>query len=257
MSSAPAFISDDELAPALVYLQSHPEIREVLVSGGDPLTAPDSDLEALFTKLRGSQSRGSRQAAPSLRICTRVPVTAPERVTPELVELCRGFLRQPAEDAEDRLYRGPGLRFSVHINHPRELSPPTRQALDRLMRAGITVLVQTVLLRGVNDSAETLAALFDECHALGLTPYYLFQLDLAPGTAHFRVPLRQGLALYRDLQNSHLVTNSHLPVYAVDLPGGGGKIRLGGESIAGEEQRPEGRVYLLRAPDGGLWPYPA
>jgi lysine 2,3-aminomutase len=229
MSSAPAFISDDELAPALAYLQAHPEIREVLVSGGDPLTAPDDVLEALFTKLRKANP------ALSLRICTRVPVTAPERVTPELVELCCRF--RP-------------LRFSVHINHPRELSPPTRQALHRLTQAGITVLVQTVLLRGVNDSAETLAELFAECHALGLTPYYLFQLDLAPGTAHFRVPLKQGLALYQKGAR-------HLPAYAVDLPGGGGKIRLSEDSIAGEEDHPGGRVYLLKAPDGRLWPYPA
>ncbi|MDR3247840.1 MAG: radical SAM protein, partial [Treponema sp.] len=90
--------------------------------------------------------------------------------------------------------------------------------------------------------------------ALGLTPYYLFQLDLAPGTAHFRVPLRQGLALYRELGDGKNVA-WRLPAYAVDLPGGGGKIRLSEDSIAGEEDRPEGRVYLLKGPDNSLWPY--
>jgi lysine 2,3-aminomutase len=263
MSTAPAFINDDELAPALSYLQARPKIREILVSGGDPLSAPDATLKALFSKLR--------QANPalSLRICTRVPVTAPERITPELVELCQSFLRQ-VPDAR-------GLRFSVHINHPRELSPPTRQALGSLVSAGITVLVQTVLLKGINDSTDTLAALFTECHTLGLSPYYLFQLDLAPGTAHFRVPLRQGLALHRELRDGGRCGgippaegeaewtartmerggDFPLPVYAVDLPGGGGKIRLDENSIAGEENRPEGRVYLLKGPDGRLWPYPA
>jgi lysine 2,3-aminomutase len=307
MSGVPAFIGDDELAPALAYLKAHPEIREVLVSGGDPLMAPDNALEALFSKLRRANP------ALSLRICTRAPVTAPERITPELVKLCRSFLRQPPS--------APGplepLRFAVHINHPRELSPLARQALDSLVSAGITVLVQTVLLKGINDSVDTLAALFTQCHALGLSPYYLFQLDLAPGTAHFRVPLKQGLVLYRGaaraagitpssparpqkgawhlvtsshlVTGSHLVTSSHLgdggrcgglppaegeaewtartmerggdfpplPVYAVDLPGGGGKIWLDEDSIAGEEQRPEGRVYLLKGPDGTRWPYPA
>jgi lysine 2,3-aminomutase len=150
------------------------------------------------------------------------------------------------------------LRFSVHINHPRELAPAARRALGGLVRSGFSVLVQTVLLRGVNDSAETLAALFRDCLDLGLCPYYLFQLDLAPGTAHFRVPLKRGLALYRELQNRWAgAGTAQLPAYAVDLPGGGGKIRLSQESFAGEEERPEGRVCLLKAPDGSLWPYPA
>jgi lysine 2,3-aminomutase len=134
-----------------------------------------------------------------------------------------------------------------------------------------------VLLKGVNDNAETLASLFRECRDLGLIPYYLFQLDLAPGTAHFRVPLKQGLALYRELQRTLVpalagtepapqpglkaegapLESPPLPAYAVDLPGGGGKIRLSEESITGEEERPTGRVYLLKDKNGKLWPYPA
>ena len=123
------------------------------------------------------------------------------------------------------------------------------------VEAGIPVHVQTVLLRGINDKAETLAALFRECVGLGISPYYLFQLDLAPGTAHFRVPLKEGLSIYRDL--GRLITGSGLPVYAVDLPGGGGKIRLHDGVIAGEEDSPGGRVYLLKDEAGKLWTYPA
>jgi lysine 2,3-aminomutase len=116
--------------------------------------------------------------------------------------------------------------------------------------------VQTVLLRGVNDRAETLAALFRECLSLGLSPYYLFQLDPAPGTDHFRVPLKEGLDLYEALKA--LVPGPALPAYAVDLPGGGGKIRLHKAVIAGETRAPGGEpAYLLSGPGGKLWPYPA
>jgi lysine 2,3-aminomutase len=153
--------------------------------------------------------------------------------------------------------------MAVHINHPRELSGESRRVFASLTGAGIPVLVQTVLLRGVNDHAGTLAELFRACADLGLRPYYLFQSDLAPGVAHFRLPLKQGLALYRELQSLLARINGRnrpsgtgLPVYAVDLPGGGGKIRLSEDSIAGEEDRPGGGVYFLKAPDGKLWEYP-
>jgi len=122
------------------------------------------------------------------------------------------------------------------------------------VEAGIPVLVQSVLLRGINDNAEILAALFHDCLALGLSPYYLFQLDLAPGTAHFRVPLKEGLAMYRKLET--FVAKDNLPVYAVDLPGGGGKIRLNENAIVGERDSARGRVYLLKAAGGALWEYP-
>ena len=225
-----AFISGAELEPILAYLESRPEVREILVSGGDPLTADDGKLEELFAKLR--------KARPDMfiRLCSRVPVTNPKRLCPQTVDLfCR--------------YRP--LRLVTHINHLKELSSDTRAALASLVSAGIPVHVQTVLLRGINDSAETLAQLFYECLNLGLSPYYLFQLDLAPSTAHFRVPLRKGLAIYRELERQ--ISGFALPTYAVDLPGGGGKIRLSGDAIAGED----GGVLLLKGHDGKLWRYPA
>jgi lysine 2,3-aminomutase len=239
MSGGPSFITRAELAPVLSYLEARPEIRELLVSGGDPLTAPDRTLEDLFTRLR----RASGDLA--LRICTRVPVTEPARLGPAAAAMLASW--KP-------------LRVSVHINHSRELAAEARRALGLLSGAGVPALVQTVLLTGINDSARTLAALFRDCLDLGLTPYYLFQLDLAPGTAHFRVPLDRGLALYRELEELWTGAGgerARLPAYAVDLPGGGGKIRLSPRSVAGREERPEGPVYLLRAADGSLWPYPA
>ena len=233
LASSPAFINEGELAAALVYLAAHPEIRETLISGGDPLTADNDRLERLFTELR--------RARPGLllRVCTRAPVTAPSRLDEAAIALCRRF--RP-------------LRFAVHINHPRELAGQTGERLAACVEAGMPVHVQTVLLRGVNDDAALLADLFRSCLDLGLSPYYLFQLDLAPGTAHFRLPLKQGLALYAEL--GKLISGLGLPAYAVDLPGGGGKIRLYENIIAGEKMTAAGAVYLLKDGSGNLWEYP-
>jgi lysine 2,3-aminomutase len=217
------------------YLKDHPEIREILVSGGDPLTAGNGELEALFASLR--------RARPGvlLRLCTRIPVAAPPRLGRETAAF---------------LARWKPMRLAVHINHPRELEGPAGAALTACVDLGLPVLVQTVLLRGVNDRAETLAALFRECLSLRLSPYYLFQLDLAPGTDHFRVPLKEGLGLYEALKA--LIPGPGLPSYAVDLPGGGGKIRLHKGVIAGETRAPGGEpVCLLSGPNGKLWSYPA
>jgi lysine 2,3-aminomutase len=237
VGSSRPFISDAELEPVIAYLKAHPEIREVLVSGGDPLTVPDGVLERLFRRLRGAELPENRSPL-CLRVCTRVPVTDPGRLAAPTIDL---FSRYKP------------LRMTVHINHSRELAPETRQVFAACIAAGVPILVQTVLLRGINDNAAVLADLFRECRSLGLTPYYLFQLDLAPGTAHFRVPLKRGLAIYRELGG---LLGLECPAYAVDLPGGGGKIRLGVGSIAGEGEEPGGPVYYLRGPDGSRWAYP-
>jgi len=225
-----AFISSAELDLVLACLETRPGIREILVSGGDPLTADDEKLDELFA--------GLRKARPGIliRLCSRVPVTNPIRISPQTIELLRSY--KP-------------LKVATHINHAKELSPDTREALTSLMEAGLPVHVQTVLLKGINDSAETLALLIRKCLNLGLSPYYLFQLDLAPGTAHFRVPLKKGLAIYRELGQQ--ISGLALPAYVVDLPGGGGKIRLSEDMIASEKNG----VFLLRGYDGTLWKYPA
>jgi lysine 2,3-aminomutase len=243
LAASPGFINPEDAASAAVYLAAHAEIREALVSGGDPLTADNARLAELFGRLR--------QARPGvlLRVCSRAPITWPARLDDGTIDLFRRF--RP-------------LRLSVHINHPRELEPPGAAAgslpgaagrLAACAAAGIPVLVQTVLLRGINDDPAVLAELFCRCRELGLSPYYLFQLDLAPGTAHFRVPLTQGLAVYRELGS--LVPGPALPVYAVDLPGGGGKVRLRDGVIAGKTTTAAGPAYLLRDAGGKLWEYPA
>jgi lysine 2,3-aminomutase len=234
------FINREETEAACAYIAAHAEIREILLSGGDVLTADNDALAALFQALR--------KARPGvvLRVCTRAPIVKPERVDNDLVALC----------AEER-----PLRLIVHVNHVNELTDQRGQplaaalVLRKCVEAGIPVHTQTVLLQGVNDNAQTLAALFQYCVELGVTPYYLFQLDLAPGTKHWRVPLRRGLAIYRELKG--LVSGLALPKYAVDLPGGGGKILLDESVIAGERDTPKGRALLLRANDGALWEYPA
>ena len=220
------------LQPALEYLAAHREIREVLVSGGDPLTMSNSALSGLLHRLRAARP------GIMLRICTRVPITEPARLDSDTITIFAKLCP---------------LRLSVHINHPRELSAPASSALAACVSAGIPVLVQTVLLRDINDDPSLLAELFRSCSDLGLSPYYLFQPDLAPGTAHFRVPLRQGLAIYRELGASC----RSLPAYALDLPGGGGKIRLHENVISGEKTTDRGREYILRDLTGREWQYPA
>jgi len=189
------------------YLTSHKEIEEILISGGDPLTVSDEVLESLFIRLR--------EARPGilLRLCTRALFFAPERLTPSLISL---------------LQKSKPLWVIPHINHPAEISaasaPESRSAIDTLINAGIPVQSQTVLLSGVNDDVKTLHTLFHDLVCLGVKPGYLFQTDLAQGTSHFRVPLEKAVKLYEELRKD--LSGLSTPVFAVDLPGGGGKFNL-------------------------------
>ncbi|WP_304222283.1 KamA family radical SAM protein [Gracilinema caldarium] len=233
-STLQGFITDEELKPIQAYLVSHPEVREVLVSGGDPLMGSDEKLERLFIALRAARP------GILLRMGSRMPIMAPERISGGLVRLFRAY--RP-------------LRLILHINHPQELAQDVRAALGRLIESGIPVHTQTVLLRGVNDSGQVLAELFRELLNLGATPYYLFQGDLAPGTSHFRVNLERALFIYKELTN--LISGLGLPVFAVDLPGGGGKVHLHPGIIEGEETDAAGQTwYLLRSRSGEPWRYP-
>ncbi len=189
------------------YLQAHSEVEEVIFTGGDPLTLMDSQLKELFTQIRSVPS------IQRLRIHSRVPVNLPSRITPTLVELLRSFM------TEDQ-----PVFLVTHFNHPKELASENKQALARLIDAGIVVRNQSVLLRGVNDSIEVLHRLFIGLTNLRVIPYYLHQLDLARGTGHFRVPLETGIELMRQLQGN--VTGIALPKYMLDIPNGKGKIPL-------------------------------
>lgn len=222
------FMNDEEQENARLYLSEHAEVREVLVSGGDPLTASNEKLEALFSRLRAGRSDVL------LRLCTRAPITIPERIDDGLLEL---------------LVRFRPLHIVIHTNHPRELSLLFREKIDLVLKAGIPVRSQTVLLRGINDTTSTLVELFSTLTRIGIDPYYLFQGDLAMGTSHFRVPLSRGLKIYDELRQ--LLSGLEIPRFAVDAPDGSGKLYLP-ESVV----RLEGDKWILRAPDGSLHSYP-
>jgi lysine 2,3-aminomutase len=190
-----------ELAAALDYIRGRPQIWEVIVTGGDPFLLSPRRLRAIV---------GALDAMPHLgviRFHTRVPIVAPRRVGAALVD---------ALAAEKAVY------VAVHANHPRELTTAAQAACRRLSRAGIPLLGQSVLLRGVNDDAETLEALFRGLAAMRVKPYYLHHPDLAPGTAGFRPTLGEGRALMRQLRGR--VSGLCQPCYVLDLPGGHGKV---------------------------------
>jgi lysine 2,3-aminomutase len=220
-------ISTVELEEACAYLSRTPAVREVLLSGGDPLMLSDHDLERILARLR------SVDPEYVLRICTRMPVVLPSRVTEDLAALLGGF---------------ESLWVVVHANHPRELTDEFRNAVRRLRGSGVPVLNQSVLLRGINDDAEVLHALLRGLVQMGVKPYYLFQGDLASGTSHFRVSISRGLELMRQLRAR--LSGLALPTYAVDVPGGG-KVPVEASLI-----RVEPQAYVLRGIDGGEYRYP-
>ncbi|CEM62151.1 putative L-lysine 2,3-aminomutase [Treponema phagedenis] len=197
------WIPDTEIEKITDYLKQNPDIKEILVSGGDPMSGTLGQLEALLKRLR--------QTSPELliRLCTRAPIFAPELFTEELLQLLKSM--KP-------------LWIIPHINHPAELGFEQKKAIDSCINAGLPMQSQSVLLRGVNNSVETLCALFHTLVCMGVKPGYLFQMDLAPGTAEFRVPLSQALGLWRELRKK--LSGLSLPQFAVDLPGGGGKFPL-------------------------------
>lgn len=223
-----AFISDEAIRALTELLNSREGVREVLISGGDPLTASDDQIRALLNAVHVVPRRLL------IRLCTRAPIVQPQRITSQLINL---------------LAQARPLHVILQINHQRELSDLFLEKAEALERAGIPLHSQTVLLRGINDDPRTLISLFSALSLYGIQPYYLFQGDLAQGTSHFRVPLSRGLELYATLRRE--LSGLELPRYAVDAPGGGGKIYLP-EGVV--EKR--GDVWILRAPDGTLHEYP-
>jgi lysine 2,3-aminomutase len=188
---------------ALAYVRAHPEIRDVLVSGGDPLTLPPRQLEYALAGLR---------AIPHVEIVrfgSREPVQLPMRITPELVAL---------------LERHGPVWVNTHFNHPREITADAARAVDRLLRAGIPVNNQSVLLRGVNDSVEVMRELVQGLLRIKVRPYYLYHCDDVVGAAHLRTSVRRGLEILEGLRGH--TTGFAVPTFVVDAPGGGGKIPL-------------------------------
>jgi lysine 2,3-aminomutase len=200
--------SIDALEPAFEWLRSHPEVRDVIVSGGDPLAMTTERIVRLVATLRAIPSLDT------IRLATRVPVTLPMRITGELVRALKRF--HP-------------IWVMTHFNHPKELTPHSLRACARLADAGFPVMNQTVLLRGVNDSADTLEALFRGLVRARVRPYYLLQADPVRGTGHLRTPLATGVRLMERLQGR--LTGIALPKLICDTPGGRGKVPIGPDYV--------------------------
>lgn len=223
-------LAPSEISPMVEYVADHPEIEEVILSGGDPLIAEEEYLEAVLTMFRSIGGRRLR-----FRIATRLPVVLPSRITTELCVLLRRFAP---------------VWMVTQFNHPAELTYESREAVESIVDMGIPLLNQTVLLRGVNDSEETLTELFEELARMRVKPYYLFQGDLAAGTSHFRVPLGAGFQLVEKLRGN--LSGLALPAFAVDLPRGGGKVALNRDVI----QSKSTGWYHLRDKEGKVYDYP-
>lgn len=214
---------------AFRYLEKHTEVRDVLLSGGDPLLFSDARLEAILSRLR---------AIPHiefLRIGSRVPIFLPQRVTPEL---CR------------MLQRYHPLWLSIHTNHPRELTTEVREALGRLADHGVPLGNQSVLLRGVNDDAEVMKSLLHKLLMCRVRPYYLYQCDLIQGSSHLRTSVHAGIEIIEQLRGH--TTGYAVPQFVIDAPGGGGKVPVNPDYVLlRDEQR-----TLVRNFEGRSFEYP-
>ena len=207
VGDAGASLTDTQLQTALDYIAAHPEVREIILTGGDPLMLPFSHITRL------SQHLAAIPHVDIIRWHSRVPIADPARITPDLA----AALAAPFQT-------GKAVWVSIHCNHPAELVPASRQAITHLRRAGLPLVSQTVLLKGVNDDAAILESLFRALVGQGIKPYYLHHPDLAPGTAHFRPSISQGQDLVRQLRGR--LTGIAHPTYVLDIPGGAGKSPL-------------------------------
>ena len=220
------------LAEAFDYIRAHPELREVILSGGDALMLGDGTLDRVLGELRHIPHLDI------LRVATRMPVTCPMRVTPALVDILRRH--------------GP-VYVMTHFNHPRELTAPAARAVGRLVDAGVPVYNQSVLLRGVNDDLETIRRLNRDLVYLRAVPYYLHQCDLAEGIEHFRTPLAAGLDIIDGLRGHS--TGLMVPQLCVDVPGGLGKVTIQPEWVV---ERTSARiVFRTFTGEHGEYPEPA
>jgi len=215
--------SPERLAPALEYLARHPEVKDVILSGGDPLVMSTRRLVAIVASVRGIPS------VETIRLATRVPAVLPQRVTEELLVALRPW--HP-------------LWVMTHFNHPRELGAEARAACRRLAEAGFPVMNQTVLLRGVNDRVSVLVELFRGLVRERVRPYYLMQMDPVAGTGHLRTRLEVGRQLLGELQGR--LSGIAIPRFVVDTPGGHGKVLVAPDFVVSEDRG----VTRFRAPDG-------
>lgn len=223
-------LPEADLAEALAYLHATPAVREVILTGGDPLTLSPRRLAALMGRLSDIPHLDV------IRLHSRIPVVAPERITADLIAA---------------LDQRPAVWLVVHTNHPAELTAAACAALRRLTAAGVPLLSQSVLLKGVNADAETLEALFRALIRNRVKPYYLHHCDLAPGTHHFRTSIAEGQAIMAALRGR--LSGTALPTYVLDIPGGHGKVPVGPGYLEADGDRwtvtdPNGQRHAYRDP---------
>lgn len=218
-----------EFEAAFRYLERHTEVRDVLLSGGDPLLLSDARLEGILSRLRAIKH------VEFIRIGSRIPIFLPQRITPELCRMLQKF--HP-------------LFLSIHTNHPREITTEVREGLERLANHGVPLGNQAVLLRGVNDDPAIMKSLMHKLLMCRVRPYYLYQCDLIKGSSHLRTSVSKGIEIIEALRGH--TTGYAVPQFVIDAPGGGGKVPLNPDYIL---QRDEQRV-LIRNYKGDVFEYP-
>ncbi|MEX0325515.1 MAG: KamA family radical SAM protein [Puniceicoccaceae bacterium] len=229
VSNAQGYDFHPNFENALKYIEEHEEIRDVLLSGGDPLLLSDKKLDYLLGRLRAIKH------VEFIRIGSRIPVFMPQRVTPELQEVFRRH--------------GP-VWMSIHVNHPRECTEELYEAAERLTMAGVPLGNQSVLLRGVNDDLEIMKSLVHRLLMMRVRPYYLYQCDLITGSRHFRADLDKGIEIMKGLRGHS--TGYSVPQFVIDAPGGGGKIPINPEYVKAITES----EIIMRNFEGGEYRYP-
>ncbi len=229
VSNAQDYNFHPEYEQGLRYIEAHPEVRDVLLSGGDPLLLSDKKIEHLLARLRAIPH------VEFIRIGSRIPVFLPQRITPELCEIFKKY--------------GP-IWMSIHMNHPKEATAEVRAACERLAFAGVPLGNQSVLLKGINDDAEVMKALVQRLLRMRVRPYYLYQMDLITGGAHFKVDVRKGIEIIQALRGH--TTGYAVPQYVIDAPGGGGKVPINPDYV---EKLTEDEI-VFRNYEGQVFRYP-
>jgi len=222
-------ITKEQIMKGIVYIKEHNEVRDVILSGGDPLLLKDSTLEWILRELRRIKH------LEIIRIGTRVPCTLPQRITPELCDMLRKY--HP-------------LYLNTHFNHPREVTEEAKKACAMLADVGIPLGCQTVLLRGVNDSPQVMKELMHKLLQIRVKPYYIYQCDLTRGVNHFRTRVDVGLEVICGLRGH--TSGLAVPHYIIDTPGGGGKIPLLPEYVVSRSKT----SIALRNYEGRVFEYP-
>ncbi len=222
----------EEINKAILYIENNPEVRDVILSGGDPLMLPNKLLEKIIKEVHSIISKRENGI---IRIGTRIPCVLPQRITPELCDILKKY--HP-------------LYINTHFNHPNEITPESRKACEMLVNAGIPVGNQTVLLKGVNDNPETMKKLVLGLLSMRVRPYYIYQCDPVKGANHFRTRVEKGLEIYKSLRGH--TSGLAVPQFVIDAPGGGGKIPLLPEYV----QSINNEKVVLKNYEGNTHEYP-